>query len=154
MFPLRQAVGGGKRREENCYMKDHIAMPPLDDLSLQMASDETSDLELKKLLLLVREGSSEAYRTLRLRYRPLIEASVLRYTASEMSLKEKDDMREEAERIFLNAVSTYDLEQDAVDFGLYAKICLRNGLISEMRSVSARHRFGIVSLENEDLQAE
>lgn len=135
-------------------MKDHIPLTPLDDLSLQASSDPTPDGDLKSLLLQAREGSSEAYRLLRLRYRPLVEASVLRYTSGEMSLQEKDDMREEAERVFLSAVSTFDLEQDAVDFGLYAKICLRNGLISEMRRVSARHRLGIVPLEGEDLQSE
>ena len=67
-----------------------------------------------------------------------------------MTLQEQADMREEAERVFLGAISTFDTEQEAVDFGLYAKICLRNGLISEWRHLSARRRVTPVPLE-EDL---
>ena len=55
-------------------------------------------------------------------------------------------MREEAERVFLGAITSYDTEQDAVDFGLYAKICLRNGLISEWRRIEVRRRVSTVPL--------
>jgi DNA-directed RNA polymerase specialized sigma subunit len=58
----------------------------------------------------------------------------------ELTEQEYADMREEADRVFLGAVSSFDTEQDAVDFGLYAKICLRNGLVSEWRHLQALHR--------------
>ena len=74
-----------------------------------------------------------------------------RFGTAEMSLQEQADMREEAERVFLGAISTFDTEQDAVDFGLYAKICLRNGLISEWRHLSARRRLTPVPLTDGDL---
>ena len=58
-------------------------------------------------------------------------------------------MREEAERVFLCAISSFDTEQDAVDFGLYAKICLRNGLVSEWRNLQARRRVAALPLDDD-----
>ena len=111
----------------------------------------TPDPALRDLLLQARAGSREAYLVLCAKYRPLLESSVARFGASEMTLQEREDMREEAERVFLCAISSYDTEQDAVDFGLYAKICLRNGLISEWRHLSARRRMTALPLdESED----
>lgn len=100
------------------------------------------------LILQAQAGSQEAYLALCARYRPLLEASVARFGASEtaLTMQEKADLREEAERVFLGAVTSYDTEQDAVDFGLYAKICLRNGLVSEWRHMGARRRMVIVPL--------
>ncbi len=118
-----------------------------DDATVQELSPE----KLTELLSRAREGSLSAYQGLRQKYRPLIESSVLRYTTADMTLQEKEDMKEEAERVFLAAISTYDTEQEGVDFGLYAKICLRNGLVSEVRRLHVRHRLGIVPLESEML---
>lgn len=131
--------------------KDTPAVLEGDAFSAQESFSATEDNELVSLLVQAREGSREAYRLLRLRYRPLFDATIARFSAREMTLQEREDLKEEAERIFLTAISTYDTDQDAVDFGLYAKICLRNGLVSEMRSMRARHRLGIVPLEIEDV---
>lgn len=98
-----------------------------------------------------QQGSRDAYLLLRVRYRPLIDASVTRHSMSDMSLQDMADMHEEAERVFLNALTTYDTEQVGVDFGLYAKICLRNGLVSEMRRLRARQRLGVVPLDPEEM---
>ena len=105
------------------------------------SEQETSpDSALRDLLLQARDGSREAYLALCAKYRPLLDSSVARFGATEMTLQERADMREEAERIFLCAISSFDTEQNAVDFGLYAKICLQNGLISEWRHLHARRR--------------
>ncbi len=109
------------------------------------------DDEVRVLLLQARDGSIEALRVLRMKYRPLLDSSVSRFVTERMTLQEKEDLRAEAEQIFITAVSTFDTEQDGVDFGLYAKICLRNGLVTELRNQTARHRLGIVSLEAQDL---
>ena len=114
-------------------------------------SSHTTDLALRELLLQAQAGSRDAYLALCTKYRPLLESSVARFGASEMTLQEKADMREEAERVFLGAITSFDTEQDAVDFGLYAKICLRNGLISEWRHIHARRRITAVSLAEEDV---
>ena len=133
--------------------KDQPPMTACDDLSCEEVSglDTEQETALETLLLEAKAGSLAAYRDLRLRYRPLIDASVARFTGGDMTLQEREDMREEAERVFLTAISTYDTDQDSVDFGLYAKICLRNGLVSEVRSLTARHRLGIVSLDTENV---
>ena len=112
-------------------------------------ADKSRDEELISLIRQAQEGSQEAYFRLLGKYRPLLEASVSRFCAQDMSLQDHEDMREEAERVFLNALSTFDIDREGVDFGLYAKICLKNGLISEWRSLTARRRRGIVSLTEE-----
>lgn len=108
----------------------------------------TPDPVLRELLLQAQGGSREAYLALCAKYRPLLESSVLRFEPSLLSLQEMADMREEAERVFLCAISSFDTEQDAVDFGLYAKICLRNGLVSEWRNLQARRRVAALPLDD------
>ncbi len=107
------------------------------------------DPAVRDLVLKAQAGSREAYLALTVKYRPLLESSVARFGASEMTDQELRDLREEAERVFLGAVSSYDTEQDAVDFGLYAKICLRNGLVSEWRHLRTLRRVASVPMEEE-----
>lgn len=107
--------------------------------------------DLQSLLRLAQEGSHEAYLCLRAKYRPLLESSVARFGTAEMTDQEREDMKEEAERVFLGAVTTYDTDQDAVDFGLYAKICLRNGLVSEWRHQQSLRRVSVVQIEDTEL---
>ena len=110
-------------------------------------SPRVSDAALRDLLLQAQGGSREAYLALCAKYRPLLEASVARFAPSFVTKQESEDMREEAERVFLCAVSSFDTEQEAVDFGLYAKICLRNGLVSEWRHIQARRRVAVLPLD-------
>ena len=111
-----------------------------------MNSLHRPDPAVRELVLQAQAGSREAYLTLLAKYRPLLEASVSRFGAAEMTDQELTDMREEAEQVFLSAVSTYDTEQESVDLGLYAKICLRNGLVSEWRHLSSLRRVAALSL--------
>lgn len=105
----------------------------------------------QELLRQAQSGSLDAYATLRGQYSPLIRSSVARCDRSELSMQERSDLCEEAERIFLNAVSSFDTAQDEVSFGLYAKICLHNGLVSEMRHITARRRLEVVPMPEEVL---
>lgn len=111
---------------------------------------ETPTGDLLGLIRQAQGGSQEAYVTLLAKYRPLLDASVGRFAVSELSHQDLEDMREEAERVFLNALITFDTEQDGVEFGLYAKICLHNGLISEWRKLNARRRHSALSLEEDE----
>ncbi len=113
----------------------------------------TTDPAVRIWILQAQSGSHEACRLLRAQYRPLLEASVARFGAAELSRQERMDLWEEAERVFLGAIFSYDTEQDAVDFGLYAKICLRNGLISELRHMDSRRRMTVLPLEGEPVGA-
>ncbi len=98
------------------------------------------DPAVRELVRRAQEGSDDACRALRQKYRPLLESSVARFASADLTMQERADLHEEADRVFLGAISTYDSEQDAVDFGLYARICLRNGLISEWRRMESRRR--------------
>ncbi len=111
-----------------------------------MAESDCVEPETRSLVIAAQNGSSDAHQALRARYRPLLEASVARFSGSDLSMQDQADLHEEAERVFLAAISTFDTEQDAVDFGLYAKICLRNGLVSEWRRMETRRRLPTVPL--------
>ena len=50
----------------------------------------------------------------------------------------REELLQEAESALLKAALTYDKTQTAVSFGLYAKICIRNALISYRRKVLRR----------------
>ncbi len=108
-----------------------------------------ADPEVRSLILRARDGSREAYITLRSKYRPLLDAAVARFGPSEMSRQEYADLQEEAERIFISAITSYDTEQGAVEFGLYAKICIRNGLISAWRHLNLLRRQSPLPLPEE-----
>ncbi len=111
----------------------------------------TADPTVRTLILQAQAGSREAYLALQAKYRPLLVSLLARFGDDELTRQEREDLREEAERVFLGAISTYDTEQDAVDFGLYAKICLRNGLVSERRHIESRRRHEILPLPDEAL---
>ena len=117
----------------------------------EIHTSANADASLMELIRQAQCGSREAYLSLRAKYRPLIDASVARFGASEMTDQERVDMREEAERVFLGVVTTFDTDQDAVDFGLYAKICLRNGLVSEWRHQQSLRRITAAQITESEL---
>lgn len=49
-----------------------------------------------------------------------------------------EDLKEEAQRALLKAVLSFDTSKEGITFGLYAKICIRNALISVRRHNAAR----------------
>lgn len=95
------------------------------------------------LLLAVRRGDSQAYETLLATYRPLIHS----LTASFVSTCGADPLetRVEAEYALYRAVLSFDLTRDAITFGLYAKVCIRNRLISHF--ARRKHEVATVSLD-------
>lgn len=108
---------------------------------------------LFELISQAQGGSGEAFEALLSRYRPLIESSVHGFISVETSMQEAEDLMEEAKHVFLSAITSYDLSRDGVEFGLYAKICIKNGLVSELRRQKQRRKLGVVSLvgDEEDL---
>lgn len=116
-----------------------------------MNDRESSKAEVNLLIRQAQGGSVDAYEELFRRYRPLIDSVVSGFVAPDMSRQDAEDLFEEAKHVFLSALTSYDLGQDAVEFGLYAKICLKNGLISELRRQKRRKKLGVVSLSEDDL---
>lgn len=117
----------------------------------QSNQNRRPDPVVRALVLQAQAGSQEACTALLIRYRPLLDASVARFESAELSEQERTDLRAEAERIFLNAISSFDTEQEGVDLGLYAKICLRNGLVSEWRHLCALRRNTPLPLQEQEL---
>jgi len=95
----------------------------------------------RELILSARRGNDTAFAELCKRYAPLIDSMTDKYQASSEAPGEgREDLRQEAAVSFYRAVMTYDLEQDRVTFGLYAKICIRNRMISLLRKNQAEKK--------------
>ena len=81
----------------------------------------------------VRNGEQDVFSDLLQQYRPLIESLVVRFCMDAVYESDKEDLRQEAVMSFYRAILAYDTEQTEVEFGLYAKICISNALISQSR---------------------
>ena len=93
--------------------------------------------ETAELISRVKNGDNSAFELLLEKYTPLIEASVAKCLEDDYSLH-GEDFRQEATVVFYNSILTYDTEQNEVEFGLYAKICISNALISQIRILKKR----------------
>ena len=103
-----------------------------------MRSNER-DAHTEELILRVRKGDGAAFETLLQTYTPLIEAAVARVLIDQEAYRlYSDDFRQEATVVFYNSILTYDIEQNDVEFGLYARICISNALISQLRILKKR----------------
>jgi RNA polymerase sporulation-specific sigma factor len=85
--------------------------------------------EIKLLLREARAGNEDAFRRLLTIYEPLIISMLTKYNGE----NDRDDLHQELLLAFYHAVRKYDLEQKSVDFGFFAKVCLKNALISHIR---------------------
>lgn len=90
---------------------------------------------LNACIALAQQGNSDAFSTLLNKYDPLIRATVARTRSKMPELTETDaeDLRQEAVLAFYSALMSYDFSISDVDFGLYAKVCICNRLVSQMR---------------------
>ena len=95
---------------------------------------------LNACIALAQKGDSDAFSMLLNKYDPLIKATVSRTMAKMPELTETDaeDLRQEAVLAFYSALMTYDFLISDVEFGLYAKVCISNRLVSQMRALK-RH---------------
>ena len=114
-------------------------------------SDKSKNKEILKLISEVRSGNEEAFKQLLDRYTPLIESSVSRVLVDGQYVLHEDDLRQEATVVFYNSILTYDLEQHEVEFGLYAKICISNALISQVRRLQRRNAERLSEASDEGL---
>lgn len=100
------------------------------------------EIELRELLDRVKRGESGAFESLAERYLNLTEGAVRRFAPSfgisgdgSDSTYDIDDLRQNAAMALYRAAETYrpNDEGQKVSFGLYAKVCVNNALISELR---------------------
>ena len=94
--------------------------------------------DIRELIVAVRNGDQSAFSSMLEQYRPLIDASVARFSSDELFSSHSEDLRQEASLVFYNSILAYDLEQTEVEFGLFAKICIQNALVSVLRSLKKR----------------
>lgn len=103
--------------------------------------------QVKELILKAQAGDDSAFAALKDIYRPLIDASSKRFTSDAMTEQDGEDLYQEALVHFCNSVCSYNCDSDGVEFGLYAKICIENGLVSFVRVYNRQNRLRAVSLE-------
>ena len=106
------------------------------------------DKSIKKLIINIRSGDQAAFDKLREIYTPLIKSSVSKFSSDEMALEDKEEMYQEALFVLYNAACSYALEGEGVEFGLYAKICMENSMLSYVRSYKRRNRVRALSLDS------
>ncbi len=104
--------------------------------------------ELARLIGLVVAGDSDAYTALVKMYKPLLAKALNTYTTEEMSKEDIEDLEQEELIAFYRAIITFDQDREGVEFGLYAKICITNSMISYRRAASKK--VGRVSLVGEE----
>lgn len=100
---------------------------------------ESSPEILTALIRSYREGDEAAFDRLVMLYRPLIESMAAGCFEGLSAYCEWEDVLQYALITFSKAALAYNLDQDKVSFGLYAKICIGNALVSKLRSARRKH---------------
>lgn len=94
--------------------------------------------ELVKLILSARNGNEYSFALLCEKYKMLINSLSKKY--SNMCADEQvelEDFLQESKIAFDKAISTYDINSN-ITFGSYAKVCIRNGLVSLLRKCRSK----------------
>ncbi|MBQ7011190.1 MAG: sigma-70 family RNA polymerase sigma factor [Clostridia bacterium] len=89
--------------------------------------------ELNAIIHAAASGDDAAFARLLTSYSSLITSEVTRFKNCGF---DDDDVRQEAYIAFYNAIKSYSATDRTVSFGLYAKICIKNRLISAVRYFS------------------
>ena len=98
------------------------------------------DREQALLIEKIRAGDESAFALLASSYKPLIDSMAKKYFRKSVNAGiAEEDFVQEATMAFYSAVCSY-ADDKGVTFGLYAKICLRNRLVSMLRSLSKKQR--------------
>lgn len=108
---------------------------------------------LKTLISLAQQGDSGAFSELLAKYDPLINSTVATTMAKMPELTESDaeDLRQEAVLAFYSSLMSYDFSISNVEFGLYAKVCICNRLVSQMRVIRRHTRHIAPMFDQEEL---
>ncbi len=101
-------------------------------------SFQKNNNDIRALILSVRDGDQKAFNRLLEQYKPLIDSSVNRFSSDESFGLYREDLLQEASVVFYNSILAYDLEQNEVEFGLFAKVCIHNALVSQLRVLKKR----------------
>ncbi len=86
--------------------------------------------DIISLLKKIRSGDEDSFTDLCEMYGPMMQASAVHLDV------DYDEVFSEACMALFRAATTYDVEQSEVTFGLYARICVRRGIIDYIRRTS------------------
>ena len=103
--------------------------------------------EVNKLIELVVAGDSDSFTKLVDQYNPLLKKILNAYTTEEMSKEDVEDLSQEELIAFYRAIINFDKEQTDVEFGLYAKICITNSMISYPRAAAKKSNESLIGDE-------
>ena len=98
----------------------------------QKSAESTAD-QVNILVKRTKNGDQTSFSSLVQKYEPLIESLVFKFYDENIVGLNKDDLRQEAILKLYKSVLSFDTEQSEVEFGLYAKICISNALVSQIR---------------------
>ena len=104
-----------------------------------------------QLIDAARQGDQDAFARLLDAYDPLISSTVSKFKISGMSDADEEDLRQEAVLAFYSSLVSYDPNISGVEFGLYAKVCICNRLVSQMRILKRHLSHSVVSYDTEKL---
>ncbi len=79
-------------------------------------------------------GDQTAFHEIVKAFEPLIVSIIKKYDIRNSDYDE-DDLRQEATIALFGAVRTYNCSDYSITFGLYAKICINNRIISHLRKI-------------------
>ena len=102
--------------------------------------------EVERLLPMIRRGSNAAFLRLSELYAPLLEREVARYAAS-LPPADLDELRQSASVSLYRAALAFHGDR-GVTFGLFAKICIVNGIADSLRYI--RGKGTMLSMEDLD----
>lgn len=112
---------------------------------------ETNSKEYARgLVSQAQAGDQGALEQLKELYMPLLQGACARHYSEGMQTEDREELFAEALVAFFNAVLAYDLSVDGVEFGLYARICIDNALVSYRRAFERRSRLTSVPLDEID----
>ncbi len=110
-------------------------------------NDNAKKTSVRELIGEVKKGDQGAFGRLLALYEPMIRSTVNQFAGG---VHDAEDLRQEALAVFYRAIMKFDPDKPGIEFGLYAKICVTNALISEVRSARRRAGNTVASLEYED----
>ena len=104
------------------------------------------DADVNSLIIESRSKDDSAFRELVRRYTPMMKKAILSF--SEKSAFEYDELFSEACVGLHLAVESFDLEQDEVTFGIYARACIYHRLVDLVRSLKSRLQIVDVDMDS------
>ena len=94
-----------------------------------------------ELILKAKTGDDAAFCQLCEQYKNLMDSMSHRYSdMCSVEYDSFDDFYQEARMAFYNAIVKYNTDRQSVTFGAYAKVCVRNRLVSYVRKLKSKKR--------------